>query len=57
MEKRKLFHGIIALVIFIGLAIGANAVNGGAGIFIIMAMALHAGEIVWKFGRDWPKKQ
>lgn len=57
MEKKKLLHGVIAVAIFIALAVGANATQGVAGIFIILAMALHIGESVWKFGRNWTSKQ
>lgn len=56
METKKLLHGIIALAIFIALAIGANNSSGLPAIFIILAMALHAGDVVNRFGRNWPQK-
>lgn len=56
MEKKKLLHGIIALVIFIALVVGANHSTGISAIFIILSMALHAGDVVNRFGRNWPQK-
>ena len=56
METKKLLHGIIALAIFIALAIGVNNSSGLPAIFIILSMALHAGDVVNRFGRNWPQK-
>lgn len=53
METKKLLNGIIALAIFIALAIGANNSSGLSAVVIILAMALHVGQIVWLYGRDW----
>jgi len=56
MRTKKLVHGIIAALIFIALAIGANAASGFGVIVIVTAMALHAGQTVWLFGREWKGK-
>jgi hypothetical protein len=56
MRTKKLVHGIIAALIFIALAIGANAASGFGVIVVVTAMALHAGQTVWLFGREWKGK-
>jgi len=56
MRTKKLVQGIIAALIFIALAIGANAASGFGVIVVVTAMALHAGQTVWLFGREWKGK-
>ena len=56
MEKTKLINGIISAIIFIALAVGANNAGGFSAVVIILAMALHVGQIVWLYGRNWTKK-
>lgn len=56
MEKKKLFHGIISAIIFIALAIGASFSAGFGTIVIIVALILHAGQIVWLYGCEWGVK-
>jgi hypothetical protein len=53
METKKLLNGIISAIIFIALAVGANFSAGFWTIVIFLALALHAGQIVWLYGRNW----
>ena len=53
METKKLLNGIISAIIFIALAVGANFSDGFWTIVIFLALALHAGQIVWLYGREW----
>ena len=53
MEKTKLINGIISAIIFIALAVGASNSGGFSAVVIALAMALHVGQIVWVYGREW----
>ncbi len=53
METKKLLNGIISAIIFIALAIGASFSTGFGAVVIFLALALHAGQIVWLYGRNW----
>ena len=53
METKKLLNGIISAIIFIALAIGASFSTGFGAVVIFLALALHAGQIVWLYGREW----
>lgn len=57
MENKKILHGIIALLVFIALAIGAHNTTGLQALVIILAMALHAGQMVYFYGRNWDIKK
>lgn len=56
MEKKKLLHALITLIVFIALAVGANCVSGWSGFIIVLAMALLSGQAVWLYGREWKDK-
>jgi len=56
MEKTKLINGIISAIIFIALAVGASNSGGFSAVVIALAMALHVGQIVWVYGREWGVK-
>lgn len=53
METKKLLNGIISAIIFIALAVGASNSGGFSAVVIALAMALHVGQIVWFYGRNW----
>lgn len=53
MATKKLLNGIISAIIFIALAIGASFSTGFGAVVIFVALALHAGQIVWLYGREW----
>ena len=55
--KKKLFHGIIAAVIFIALVIGVNLSTGFTAIVAVIALVLHSVQTVWLFGREWKSKK
>lgn len=57
METKKLLNGIISAITFIALAIGASFSTGFAAVVIIVALTLHAGQIVWLYGREWRIKK
>lgn len=56
MATKKLLNGIISAIIFIALAVGANFSTGFWAIVIFVAISLHAGQIVWLYGREWGVK-
>ena len=55
--KKKLFHGIIAAVIFIALVIGVNLSTGFTAVVAVIALVLHSVQTVWLFGREWKTEE
>lgn len=60
MNTKKTLHMILALAIFVALALAINtAIEAGAGaaslLYLTAALTIHAFETVWRFGREWKK--
>ena len=47
---KKTINVIISILILLSLAL---ALSGMSNMFIFIAMALHAGQMVWLYGREW----
>ena len=47
---KKTINVIISILILLSLAL---ALSGISNMFIFIAMALHAGQMVWLYGREW----
>ena len=51
---KKTINVIISILILLSLAL---ALSGMSNMFIFIAMSLHAGQMVWLYGREWKTEE
>lgn len=57
MKTKKLLYVVVAVIIFIALALGATLARGFAAVVIVIALLLHVFGSVYGIGHNWEERK